>query len=412
MNDKKIYFILIQLFLISIFFAPNIVISGHFPKIRPEEIIIVLLIFYLLKTKIYLNNEIKVYLFLLLLFEIWLIISLLLNINLQSFNGIYEILKIIKFIIILCTSYYYTKTNKNPLKVINIIFFFLFIFNIFQYYDIFNFNYYMKPFFYSLNPFHYEYNLIALKVKGNVRLLGTLSNPNQNSIVLSFFVIYYLIIAVKDKRLINYIFLFLSFYLLLLTNSRTNFLAIFFSISIYTVFINKNIKYKVFFIIAVFLVTMFILKINQFKYLSTLILRPITENSSLLKRLEVWDFLIEMIKEEKLLIGYGPYKDFFYQRNIVAESEYILMFWRYGFIGLILHFFILSFPLIVVIKNLKNSEFSQISLLFVIIIIITSITMAPISQPRIGALFAFIVGIGFGHVDAKENIKTNNTFQC
>jgi O-antigen ligase len=94
---------------------------------------------------------------------------------------------------------------------------------------------------------------------------------------------------------------------------------------------------------------------------------------------------------EKPLFGYGPDKNYFYTNNLYSESEYVLITWRYGFIGFFAYLTFLLYPLYTRIKD--NVQNYLPLLLFTIAIFLTAITNNPISFPPILILYAYIAGV-------------------
>tara|TARA_B100000609_G_scaffold184432_1_gene167442 strand:- start:145 stop:732 length:588 start_codon:yes stop_codon:yes gene_type:complete len=107
-------------------------------------------------------------------------------------------------------------------------------------------------------------------------------------------------------------------------------------------------------------------------------------------RWEIWTFLFEMILN-KPLIGHGPYKEFFYQRDLFSENEYILVWWRYGIFGLLSFISILVYPIVIALKNLNN-KFALPLILYTLVIMVSALTNNPMLNRDIQALYALLLG--------------------
>jgi len=237
------------------------------------------------------------------------------------------------------------------------------------------------------------------------RLLGTMGNPNNNAILMSFFVIFYFINLSKFKKFKYFVLLLTSLVFFLLCNSRTALIALLFSFILYLISINKNIL-KI--IIVFFLMLLFLMLIQKFEkldYINSLFTLSFSENTSLMKRFEVWDYLFDMIKDS-FIFGYGPYKNFFYSNSLYSENEYILMLWRYGVPGVILYLLELFIPLHQAFKN-KSNYFSKIVFMFSIVILICALTNNPMSEPRINVIYALISSLMFSEIKKNNEVYGN-----
>lgn len=101
----------------------------------------------------------------------------------------------------------------------------------------------------------------------------------------------------------------------------------------------------------------------------------------------------EMIKQ-KPVMGYSPYKDYFYNNNLYSENEYVLYTWRYGILGLISYISILwtSFYLSFKKRFFKHGFYLC---MFTIVLAITAITNNPLCDTMIYMMYAFMAGLFF-----------------
>jgi O-antigen ligase len=106
---------------------------------------------------------------------------------------------------------------------------------------------------------------------------------------------------------------------------------------------------------------------------------------------------------EKPLFGHAPFKEFFYEKNMYSENEYILQTWRYGIIGLIIYLGVIFTPLYHAIRN-KYSVSSLQLILMSLFVMVNSFTNTPFSSPTINLLFAIIIGFYFGTLKNPQRI--------
>jgi O-antigen ligase len=237
------------------------------------------------------------------------------------------------------------------------------------------------------------------------RILGIAGNPNNNAIIFSFFLIFFFVLSEKIKfnKKQNIFFFVISLIFILLTGSRTTFISDILLI-IFFLFIEKKIKlnYLIYYI-AIIVLTFRLSAFVNISYIKSLWEIDLTETGSFIKRLEIWDMLLSMIKES-LIAGYGPNKNFFYENNIYAENEYIFILWKYGIVGFILHYL---FILIQIFNSLKykNLFFPKVLFGFSIIILLTSLTNAPLSDMKINEIFSVLIALSYKEINLYRGKK-------
>jgi len=123
----------------------------------------------------------------------------------------------------------------------------------------------------------------------------------------------------------------------------------------------------------------------------SLINPTVVQTNSVMGRLEVWQLLGEMIIQ-KPIFGHGPNKDFFYDRNLYPESEYVLQTWRYGFVGVGVFLAMLFSPL----YHSKNVNLKMLFALALAVILINSLTNNPFTDRQINVFFAALIGVFIG----------------
>jgi len=403
-NNSNFINLLIFLFLFSVFLLPSFHIVEHLPNVRMDDFLL-LIILTILAYNFKSDKNISTYLILIFTFLAWISVTILINIQNNYINSIYELYKLIKYILVFCFFYKYCLSEDLFRKLINIFFIFLIIFNVFQLYNVMNVNFNILKYYAGEGPIYNSFISDLVNYNRVFRLLGTMGNPNNNAILMSFFVIFYFINLSKFKKFKYFVLLLTSLVFFLLCNSRTALIALLFSFILYLISINKNIL-KI--IIVFFLMLLFLMLIQKFEkldYINSLFTLSFSENTSLMKRFEVWDYLFDMIKDS-FIFGYGPYKNFFYSNSLYSENEYILMLWRYGVPGVILYLLELFIPLHQAFKN-KSNYFSKIVFMFSIVILICGLTNNPMSEPRINVIYALISSLMFSEIKKNNEVYGN-----
>tara|TARA_B110000091_G_C13768558_1_gene455545 strand:- start:1011 stop:1583 length:573 start_codon:yes stop_codon:yes gene_type:complete len=180
--------------------------------------------------------------------------------------------------------------------------------------------------------------------------------------------------------------------MMFLCQSRTNLIAFVVMVIATILFARKHFNsIKIFSSVVIAYLASFFLAQNA--YLNSLFGTDITQNTSLLGRIEVWKHLWEMIKKNPI-IGHGPNKEYFYDNTLYAESEYVLHTWRYGIIGLLAFLNVLFYPVLKTMENLSIKN-NLMVFQFTIMIAINSLTNNPFSDRFVLVLFAMLIGLFF-----------------
>jgi O-antigen ligase len=225
--------------------------------------------------------------------------------------------------------------------------------------------------------------------------LGTIGNPNNNAILFLFFCV--LFIPKKLSGTKDWIWFFVAYLFFLTCQSRTGVIA-FAAMSVLAMWLFQYSRTKIIIMVMCIVGGLTILKTVQFvqhddkSYIGSMADgEALSKTNSVKGRLEVWNLLWEMIKQ-KPFFGHAPSKDFFYNNQLYSESEYVLMTWRYGFVGLLLYLLLILYPLAKAIK-FKDELLPKQLILFTVVILITAITNNPLSNPSIFLMFAVMVSL-------------------
>lgn len=401
-KQADIAFLILLLF--SIVFVPFIPLSDSF-YLSVEEILLVYPVIRLgfnpyFKFNLFTNS--------LLLFSGYIVFTIFLNGHQQQLNEYFEVIKIIKLLIIFWFSVSVLKSETNQLKIektIHVIFVLSFILNLFHFFDFFNFT---RSVLIYYDPSHIDVLSFGLDSLGNPsskRIVGTFGNPNENSFFFLLLTTFYssrIIYTNIRENWMNYFGLIGSSIMVLLTQSRT---AIFILAILLLVHIFFHRKHLVI-ILGVYLFLLgiafllFFSDANSLSYISNTSIQHINSNTSVMGRLDVWKLLLtEWTKQP--IFGYGPNKNYLYEHQIYPENEYIFFLWRYGVIGFLFYIFMLFQPIWILKKKFFKNEFA---IALFLILSITALTNIPMFNMK----FTFFIAICYGYLDIESSKPVNH----
>lgn len=385
------------LLIVSVLLLPKIPISNTLNLGFEEFIIPIMFIVWLLRRSAVPNR----YIHYIVLFSVYILTTILLNLSFQSVSDYFEIYKMIKYgVIVLFVSNLIICNPKLLYRTFSCVFVILFLINLLHYFNILGFNESIEP-YYATSKIHLDFfGLDSLGNPSVKRMLGTVGNPNINAIVFFFFLAFFLSHLDSKKSNSASWYSMLSIVGVILCQSRTTLIVAIVAlvaIIVFRKFSTKRILQYLTLIGAAVLIS-FLLSNSKLNYYSNTPIN-ITENNSVKGRFEVWQHLSEMIVQ-KPFFGYGPYKQYFYQNNLYAESELVLYTWRYGFIGLIMYLILILFPLF---GNFKLARENIFYLLMAIGVLISAITNNPLTSPVILVLFAVSVSHFYAMKQNKES---------
>ncbi len=397
-------------FITSIFLLPNITISSSLPVVRFED-----LLAFLMFLTILLINPLKDqwdlsltrYLKFTLVFMGWIVITQLGNGRISYISDYFEYYKSIKYIIVVFFFYLVAREADfkltNSFSYIRIAFYVAFVLNMFNYFNILDFNQWVMPYFSNTLQLG-RFGVDSLGDPDVKRMLGVMGNPNDNAIIMGFFSVLFITSGTQVKGIKKQDLLCagLALLMLVMSGSKTAVLSLLAVFLMYWVLSKANLKYLLYLSAIAIGIVLFI-NFAHLTYLSSLWTIDWSANASWTGRLEVWQELIAMIKKSPW-IGYGPNKDFFYINNLYSENEYILMAWRYGIIGLLGYMLWILMPFWVAFKNRRLMS-SKIVILFATYLLVSATTNNPLSEPRVLVLYAMITGIMFANCAEETRYK-------
>lgn len=374
--------------LFSSFLLPSIQVFSGFPKIHLTDILLpFFLVVVLMNFRLEIISAAKGFIIANCLLVLIAIVSIVVNHRISVLRDDFEVLKMIKFLIVFLFVMV-TVQRIDFMKMLKIIFVLVLLFNFLHYIDFLGFNHFVVK-YYGSDVQVDTFGLNSLGQPTTKRIIGTVGNPNNNAILFLFFVIFFFPEIKSTWK--GRIYFLLAVFGMLACQSRTGFIA--FGIVFLLGCISKkyNLKTAVLYLIS-FTAMFFILVLLGNLYLNSLA-GNIMQQHSIRSRLETWSLLWEMIKQKPLL-GYAPYKEYFETNNIYSESEYFLYAWRYGLLGLGAYLLALLTGFYFSLKGKMNENGFRFSM-FIIVILITAITNTPTSDTMILMMYAFCAGLFF-----------------
>lgn len=335
----------------------------------------------------------------------WIIIALFcayipITMHLNGRTGViadyFEIYKLLKFsaIILFFTLLDYERFSSMWFKPI---FIGLALVNLFHFYNLFHIN----DFLYDVyGGVHREFfGLNSLKEPATKRMIGLASSPNINAIVFAFFAIYFLPLKYDHTKLYWFLGAIL---LMLLCQSRTAIVALVGVLIVIAVLRLSDWSLKQWAIMLSSIAGLYFLSwalvTDFFSHASYS--NNVASNSAM-GRLETWAYLFDMIKESPI-IGYGVNKQYFYERKLYSENEFILMLWRYGAIGLLFYLGMFFIPLWSYFKRRKEAMKLKKGFLFLITVVTVALTNNPYQDTTVMVLIATMLGLTWPLLNVKK----------
>jgi O-antigen ligase len=392
--NKSFNYILALLIILSVTLIPDIRLANNFPKLQLIDFLMPFII-----GAIFFNRKSLVFHKLygaIILFGIYIIFTILYNGRYQVFRDYFEVYKLIKFLIIII---YFTTISIDKLKqrVLYPAFIGLVVFNLLHYFNVFHFNILLEKYYNGGNHIKF-FGLNTLGQPDIKRMVGTIGNSNNNAVLFMFFSVFFF--PQKERNLKTIIPFFISILMVFLCQSRTSLVALFGFLLVVLLFNKENIKSFLILVSVIVGAYLSSFLISSNAYLETLFDGDLANNSSLRGRFESWMHLWEMIKE-KPIVGYSPFKEYFYENKLYSENEYILMTWRYGIIGLLFYVVFLGFVFLKGIKNKLLNEGIQLAIITTVLAI-TALTNNPFSDRTLLVFFGITIGLLFNRIQENE----------
>ncbi|MES2588623.1 MAG: O-antigen ligase family protein [Bacteroidota bacterium] len=276
-----------------------------------------------------------------------------------------------------------------------IIFSLVFIFNILHYFNVFDFNKFVSPFYTSWMHLKF-FGLNTLGQVDTKRAFGTMGNCNNNAFYFLSFLILFIDQYIKSKSKSDLTFLILALFGIFLCQSRIVFLTLIVLLFL-SILILKNSRKFFLALLGLTLLFYLLFYLAGNVYLVSVQRIDLMTDASI-GRFEQWIKIYHSMPGY-WFFGHAPNKEYFETHQIYAESEYFLILFRYGVLGLLLFLGILA---IAMIKFFKVFKFSFFPLAFVFSYSLNCITNSPFYGTKSLIQFAFFYVIILFLNDARK----------
>jgi O-antigen ligase len=397
LRNNSLFFIAI-LILLDAYVLPDIRLNSKLPAFQLIDFLLPLLLLLLAPTHRVLKQSWWAgWTF---VFAAYMLIPIVVNGRISVFNDYFELYKIMKlgllFILFQATPRVLFRRFIQGSFVVLILINFLHFYNVFQFNDGLKYLY--------GDSIHFQlFGKNSLGLPAVKRMLGTMGNPNTNALLFLFFATYFFPNkTAKEKGLYFLMALFMVF----LCQSRTSLIAVACVVG-YWLYEEKSygillMVKKIALVVGLYIAAT-ALATSFFKYSSysnTLMDGSALFSTALRSRWESWKILWGMIIH-KPVFGYGPYKSYFVQMKLYSDNEYLLMWWRYGVVGLFFYLGLFLWPL----KKLWREtigEHNQSAFLFILVMLISALTNNPLTERSISVLFVFLLATGTAKLSKNE----------
>lgn len=391
--------LVLSLSLVGAILLPPIRIDDGFPALEASDIafpILVLSILFFFRSdflqRIKKHRQI---IFAFLVFITFTVVSILGNGRWAELRDWFEVLKYIKFIAFIGFIYFFF--NKHQFfRLIVPLFILAFIFNLLHYFNIFGFNSIIEPFYAA--PHHLDFfGLNSLGEPATKRALGVLGNPNTNGLFFLSFILLFLPKSTSHPSR-NTLLLGLAITGLLLCQTRTGMLTYVMVLIVFYISNPSNWR-KILQILLFSILIYFGLSLLGNFYLNSLANPGILKNAGI-GRLEPWQKIIDAMPGH-WIIGHAPEKEYFERHTIYSESEYFLILFRYGLLGIMA--FLLFWA--VWLKNYALKTFCRnpLAILVAIVYLTGAITNNPLQSPKIALILGAVMAVSLFESDDQTN---------
>ncbi|MBB78301.1 MAG: hypothetical protein CL844_04800 [Crocinitomicaceae bacterium] len=400
-NVNIIGFCTLILTLFGTILFPPITVFSSFPKVEISDVTFILLTIHSLLFNFHklVDTFIK-YKIGFLFFLVWILvasISIIFNERFFEYRDWFEPIKYFKLFLILLYSLIYFKGRLPYIhKAIKIIFFLVLIFNFLHYFNVLFFNDYVEIFYAPKHHLDF-FGINSIGEPSTRRMLGTLGNPNNNAILFLLFVIYFLTI-VGSKIGENHIYVSISSIFVLACQSRTGFVTLLIIFSAYFIIQKTNWRQILFYIITITLGYIFLYFSGNI-YIDSIVDFSLLESAKR-GRFEQWGLIFNEMPGNWIM-GHGVNKALLEEKNIYSESEYMLILFRYGIIGLF-SYLLICFSILKTSLSSLISRGGMMMLGVFIILIVTGITNTPFHVVKLSVLIIFIFSISLILIDEKK----------
>ncbi len=393
---------LIYVSLFSTYWLPSFTIVKNWPAFELSDFAFAPLVFFLFffhRSKwldFYRQNKrltLKFFVFL-----IVVVASVVLNGRYSSFRDWFEPVKYLKFLVFLVAIGCFLKYNELK-KLMYILLVGVLVFNLLHYFNVLGFNSIIEPYYTA--PHHLDFfGLNSIGEPATKRAIGTMGNPNNNAFMFLGFIVFFLPRSRTRMTIMDFISISIAITGMFMCQSRTAFVAYAIMLLAYFIYAKPHRNWVVY--ILIFSVTVYaILHFFGNSYLGSLGDFTLVQKAGI-GRMEQWQRIIESMPDF-WIFGHGPDKEYFEMNEIYAESEYFLILFRYGVVGLF-SFILIHFSFYLGYWNNKTLFRSYFLPLF-IIYSLTAITNTPFHSAKLLIVLSLLMASGIIYYnDEKKTI--------
>lgn len=325
------------------------------------------------------------------LFILLTIVSIGIN---QRFNEVrdwFEVLKYIKFSVF-TIAFMIASSLSMYARLILWSVAALIVFNILHYTDFLGFNTYVEP-FYAPNV---HLDVFGLDSKGNPstrRAIGTMGNPNMNGQLFVFMTFLLMVLRSRFRHKGIDLLVLASIAGVVMCQSRTTAMGLFLLILL-SLLLGREFRLRSLGYLGAMVIYWVISAYSGNVYLSSLGNQAALESASI-GRLVQWQRIWEAMPGN-YFFGHAPAKEYFEAHGIYSESEYFLILFRYGFVGLLTYLlFMVSIALPGIFMRPKQSF---LIIMPVLLWALAAVTSNPLHSNKLAIVIAFTIGFVFSLV--------------
>lgn len=322
------------------------------------------------------------------------IVSIIINKRWNELRDWFEVLKYLKFLSFFLLSYFFF-TKNQLISLFGTLLIAVFIFNILHYFNVANFNQIIEPYYSA--PHHLDFfGLNSIGEPSTKRALGTLGNPNTNGLLFLLFTLIFLPRRVLHQNK-NYLLVALAILGLFLCQSRTGILAYLLVLVVY--YLTDRSNWRAILGIVLFSSFVYVLLALMGNLYLNSIGNPDIMKTAGIGRIEQWKKIITSMPGH-WLIGHAPEKEYFEKHSIYSESEFFLLLFRYGLLGVFTFLTFWGVWLKEYVLNVKNPF--KLGLFVAIVYLFSAITNNPLQSPKIALILAVIMALTLLEIDEQK----------
>lgn len=311
------------------------------------------------------------------------VLSIIVNGRMNEIRDWFEVAKYLKFAVFTLAFLVVASTDSFR-RVAFVVLIPVFVFNVLHYFNLLGFNALIEPWY---APDHHLdfFGLNSLGEPATKRALGTMGNPNVNALMFLLFLLLFMRRSSKVYFPPLYTFAgLLSITGIFMCQSRTALIAFCVMMVLYMVL--APLRYRTFMYYSLFALVIFlVLQYAGNAYLTT-VADPDRLQRTAAGRMDQWTSILEAMPG-KWLIGNAPNKAYFEEHEIYSESEYFLILFRYGILGLVLFF---GFWIHLIFRGLRATGTLKFSLIALpLLLLLGAVTNNPMHAPKLVMLIAF-----------------------